>query len=120
MIDVLLKDVAGTDLATVEREIDEGPTPKSIDLKGWRVAGRVEIERKKHTVKNILGLLEGEGPHADEAIVIGAALFLARAVTGTRPAPIARDRCARLPRPPAAHRPTGPSGSRRAAGRDGD
>ncbi len=72
VIDRLLKDVAETDLATVEREIDEGPTPKSFDLKGWRVAGRVEIERKKHTVKNVLGMLEGGGPNADEAIVIGA------------------------------------------------
>lgn len=72
VIDRLLKDVAETDLATVEHEIDEGPKPRSFELKGWRVAGRVEIERKKHTVKNVLAMLEGEGPHADEAIVIGA------------------------------------------------
>lgn len=72
VIDRLLKDAAETDLATVEREIDEGPTPKSFDLKGWRVAGRVEIEQKKHTVKNVVAMLEGEGPNADEAIVIGA------------------------------------------------
>ena len=72
VIDPLLKDVAETDLAAVEREIDEGPKPKSFDLKGWRVAGRVEIKREKHTVKNVIGMLEGEGPHADEAVVIGA------------------------------------------------
>jgi len=72
VIDLLLKDVSETDLATIEREIDEGPEPKSFELKGWRVAGRVEIERKNHAVKNVVGMLEGEGPHADEAIVIGA------------------------------------------------
>jgi len=62
----------GTDLSAVERRIDEGPTPESAPLPGWRVVGEVNVERKEAEVKNVLAVLEGEGPLADETLVIGA------------------------------------------------
>ncbi|HUT89584.1 MAG TPA: M20/M25/M40 family metallo-hydrolase [Thermoguttaceae bacterium] len=62
----------GTDLSAVERGIDEGPTPRSAPLPGWRVVGEVNVERKETEVKNVLAALEGEGPLAEETLVIGA------------------------------------------------
>ncbi len=61
-----------TDLTVLEKEIDEGPTPHSRELTGWRIKGRTDIKRDQTTIKNVVGVLEGEGPQADETIVIGA------------------------------------------------
>jgi hypothetical protein len=62
----------GADLATLEKQIDEDFTPKSRPLAGWRLTGEVEIERHQIQVHNVVGVLEGEGPLADETLVIGA------------------------------------------------
>lgn len=72
VIDKMLSESLGTTLSEVEAAIDEGPTPHSRELPGWRIAGRVEVERNEVEVKNVIGILEGEGPLADETIVIGA------------------------------------------------
>ncbi|HEY5314099.1 MAG TPA: M28 family peptidase [Pirellulales bacterium] len=61
-----------TDLAALERQIDKGPTPHSALLKGWRLTGQITVKRREAEVKNVIGVLEGEGPHADETIVVGA------------------------------------------------
>ncbi len=62
----------GLDLAALEREIDQGPTPHSREIPGWRLQGEVNVNRREATVRNVLAVLEGEGPQADETIVIGA------------------------------------------------
>lgn len=69
--DQILK-TSGTDLATLEKEIDKDLKPRSQVLDGWRASGEVSIERVKAEVKNIIGVLEGEGPLANETVVIGA------------------------------------------------
>jgi Peptidase family M28/PDZ domain/PA domain len=71
-IDQAVTAALGADLATLEREIDTGPTPKSRELTGWRIVGETNIDRQQTAVKNVLGVLEGDGPHAEETIVIGA------------------------------------------------
>jgi outer membrane biosynthesis protein TonB len=71
-LDGMIKAALGKDLATLEREIDNGPKPHSAELPGWRIKGEVTVERKEAEVKNVVAILEGEGPHADETIVIGA------------------------------------------------
>jgi hypothetical protein len=71
-IDRAVKSALGKGLATLEREIDETGAPKSRELTGWRIAGETNVERQQTAVKNVLGMLEGEGPHAEETIVIGA------------------------------------------------
>ena len=71
-LDRVLEEALQTDLSTLERSIDEGPTPQSHDLPGWRIHGQVSIERKDVEVKNVAAILEGEGPNANETIVIGA------------------------------------------------
>jgi hypothetical protein len=62
----------GKSLATIEQEIDKDLKPQSKALDGWKVRGEVTVERQEVDVKNVIGVLEGEGPHADETIVIGA------------------------------------------------
>jgi hypothetical protein len=62
----------GKELATMEREIDKDFAPQSKALAGWQVQGEADIQFTKTDVKNVVAVLEGEGPHADETIVIGA------------------------------------------------
>lgn len=71
-INDLIQTALGKSLATIEAEIDKGPTPQSQELKGWRAVGQVSVDRQESEVKNVVGVLEGEGPLADQTIVIGA------------------------------------------------
>ena len=71
-IDEMLQASLGVGLAQLEKEIDRSPSPQSRVISGWRAAGEVTIERQDASVKNVIGVLEGEGPLADETIVIGA------------------------------------------------
>ena len=68
----MIQAALGTDLAKLEQQMDDGPTPQSRALTGWRAVGETTIERKEAQVKNVVAVLEGEGPQADETIVIGA------------------------------------------------
>ncbi len=71
-IEPLLKAGLGKDLAAVEKEIESDLKPRSKLLEGWSVTGRVAIEDVRANVKNVLGMLEAGGPHAQETIVLGA------------------------------------------------
>ncbi|HEX3658256.1 MAG TPA: M28 family peptidase [Pirellulales bacterium] len=62
----------GKDLGTLESEIDKGLKPHSVALKDWRLSGQITVNRREAEVKNVVAVLEGEGPHADETIVVGA------------------------------------------------
>lgn len=70
--DSILKEATGKELATIEKEIDANLKPQSAVLTGWRLAGETSVVRDALEVKNVIGVLEGEGPLADETIVIGA------------------------------------------------
>jgi len=72
VLDRILTTALKTDLAEIEKRIDERLQPQSRDLPGWRVTGRVDIARKTAVLKNVVAVLEGEGPLAEETIVIGA------------------------------------------------
>src|SRR5690606_26114097 len=41
-------------------------------LAGWKLDCDISVERTTANVKNVVAVLEGSGPHADETIVIGA------------------------------------------------
>jgi acetylornithine deacetylase/succinyl-diaminopimelate desuccinylase-like protein len=71
-LDGVLKAALGTTLAELEAKIDKGPTPHSRVLEGWRAVGEATVNRDETEVKNVVAVLEGEGLHADETIVIGA------------------------------------------------
>ena len=71
-MDQVIKASLGKDLTTIEREIDVDLKPQSKGLAGWTASGEANILRKEAEVKNVLAVLEGEGPLADETIIVGA------------------------------------------------
>ena len=72
VLDRMINAALGCDLAKLEEQIDDGPKPHSQELTGWRATGKIDVQRNETLVKNVVGVLEGEGPNADETIVIGA------------------------------------------------
>jgi len=71
-IDKLVERVLKKDLATIEKEIDKDLKPLSAELTGWTIQGETNVVKKEVEIKNVGAILEGEGEHADETIVIGA------------------------------------------------
>ncbi len=64
-------------LGTLEEKedaIDKDLKPQSGELKGVTVSAEVHVKRGADAIplKNVVGVLEGSGPLADEAVVIGA------------------------------------------------
>lgn len=62
----------GHRLADLEAAIQCHARPQSLAIPGWQVELQTEIEREYLTLKNVIGVLEGEGPLADETVIIGA------------------------------------------------
>jgi Peptidase family M28/PDZ domain/PA domain len=71
-VDGVIKAALGKDLATIEKEIDADLKPQSKELAGWSASGEANIIRKEVEVKNVIAVLDGEGPRANETIVVGA------------------------------------------------
>ena len=59
-------------LEEVEADIDRNLESLSCNLKDWSCKLNFEYTIESTLAKNIIGIIEGEGPHADETIVIGA------------------------------------------------
>lgn len=72
VIDRLLAGLGKPNLATIEKQIDAKPAPESFPLDGWRIEGEIDVVRKEAEVKNVIAVLEGDGPLADETVVVGA------------------------------------------------
>jgi hypothetical protein len=68
----MIQSALGTSLGDLERQIDEDLKPRSRELAGWRLRGETNVERVEVAAKNVVAVLEGEGPTADETIVVGA------------------------------------------------
>jgi len=71
-MDDVIRQALGKSLAAIEQEIDTGPTPQSRALEGWRALGETKVLRQEADVKNVIAVLEGDGPHANETVVVGA------------------------------------------------
>ena len=71
-LDGIVKSALGKDLDTIEREIDESLKPQSGVLAGWSAEIEAELISRQAEIKNVVGVLEGEGPLADETIIVGA------------------------------------------------
>jgi hypothetical protein len=69
--EAILKAAGAPTLEALEKEIDADGKPHSRELKGVKVDMDISIVRKAVSVKNVVGVLEGSGPLADETIVIG-------------------------------------------------
>lgn len=56
----------------IEDRIDGTLEPLSQSLPGWTASIKAQFEKKRLLTHNIIGVVEGAGPLADETIVIGA------------------------------------------------
>jgi hypothetical protein len=72
VMDPVVQKTLGVDLATLEAQIDQGPTPHSRELTGWQAECQSSVELNPYQVRNVVGVLEGAGGLANETIVIGA------------------------------------------------
>lgn len=68
----LLGSALHTTLEHLETAIDDDLKPHSAELTGWKAVGETSLSLIRSEVKNVIGVLEGEGPLADETIIIGA------------------------------------------------
>jgi hypothetical protein len=71
VVDRLLASV-GHRLGDLEAAMSREARPQSFPIRGWQVELQTEVEREYITLKNVIGVLEGKGPLADETVVIGA------------------------------------------------
>jgi Zn-dependent M28 family amino/carboxypeptidase len=60
------------DLKTLRDQINASFKPRSMVLSGPAVSGTAQIESLTARVKNVMAVLPGAGPHADEFVVVGA------------------------------------------------
>jgi len=63
---------ARSKLADIEAAIEEDLKPRGRALPGWTAKAIITVERPKIPARNVIGVLEGKGPLADETIIIGA------------------------------------------------
>ncbi|WP_339728997.1 M20/M25/M40 family metallo-hydrolase [uncultured Gimesia sp.] len=68
----LFKDAGKPTLQELEGQIDADLKPESFALPQWKAEGEISVKQIRTEIKNVIGVLEGKGPHADETIVIGA------------------------------------------------
>jgi hypothetical protein len=59
-------------LSDIENSIVHNLKPRGLALEGWSVSLSVKMKRDKVALKNVIGVLEGSGPLAQETVVIGA------------------------------------------------
>ena len=71
LADQALEAAGAPKLAEAEKAIDADLKPTSRPLDGVTLSEKYTIERKALVAKNVIGVLEGSGPHADETIVVG-------------------------------------------------
>jgi len=71
VLETMLKSV-DKKLTDLEKKIDDDLKPASVELKGWTVTLEMHTKRDTHPAKNVIGVLEGAGPLADETVVVGA------------------------------------------------
>jgi len=60
-----------TSLKAVAQFIDASLKPVSQELNGWNAELTTEFAVNSVTAYNLIGIVEGEGPHSDQTIVIG-------------------------------------------------
>jgi acetylornithine deacetylase/succinyl-diaminopimelate desuccinylase-like protein len=81
LVDRVVKQSLGRDLAEIEKRIDDEFRPQSGPLEGWRIRGTTAIERTETQGRNVLAILPGAGAPAAgdrpavaarETVVLGA------------------------------------------------
>ena len=72
VIDPVFQAALGKSLDEIEKAIDKDLKPQSADLTGWTAAIETNVKRQQLDVKNILGIIPGTGPLANQYVVVGA------------------------------------------------
>ncbi|MBY0231299.1 MAG: M28 family peptidase [Gemmataceae bacterium] len=62
----------GKTLKGLEAGIRKDLKPASLELKGWTAKLEAARDKEGTKLKNVVGVLEGKGPLADETVVVGA------------------------------------------------
>lgn len=71
--DRVVRAALGKSLDQIENAAEADLKSPAAALPGWRAAAQVTIERNRRIpVKNVIGVLDGNGPRKDETLVIGA------------------------------------------------
>ncbi len=63
---------AGREPEELHAAIDADSRPRSFEIEGLEVSGRVDLQTTRASVENVVGLLPGRGPLAREAVIVGA------------------------------------------------
>lgn len=71
-IDRLLAAAGRPSLDEWESQIDAELKPASFPLAGWRLEANADVVRQEVAIQNVVGVLEGAGPLADQTLVVGA------------------------------------------------
>ncbi|MBI1916864.1 MAG: M28 family peptidase [Planctomycetes bacterium] len=72
VLEMLLAGSGAPTLSEIEKDIDRELKPHSLPLSGWTVSFDLQVKRDTIDLKNIVGMLEGKGPHANETVIVGA------------------------------------------------
>jgi len=72
VLDPILQSTTGMSVKDVEQAIDRDLQPRSTPLAGWSASIDTRVQRKTIPVKNIVGVVEGAGPLANQTVVVGA------------------------------------------------
>jgi hypothetical protein len=72
VLDPVFQSAVGKSLDEVEKAIDKDLKPQSFDLTGWTAAIETNVRRQQLEVKNILGIIPGSGPLANQYVVVGS------------------------------------------------
>jgi Zn-dependent M28 family amino/carboxypeptidase len=59
-------------LSSIETDIDRDMMPASKELTAWKADAEVQMKRDRLPLRNVIGVLEGKGPLANETIYVGA------------------------------------------------
>jgi hypothetical protein len=70
--DRLLQAAGQPPIADLERDIDRDLRPAGRALDGWTLSAEIKVEKAPFAIKNVVGVLDGAGPLADETIIVGA------------------------------------------------
>ena len=71
-VEPLLRSAGKLDLVTLEQGIDSDLKPRSMRLPGSLIAGEISLVRTGTLLKNVIAVLPGSGPHAEETLILGA------------------------------------------------
>ncbi len=72
VVDAMTQAVWSKTLRQVEAEIDRDLKPKSALLAGWSAYVQTNVLRRSVEMRNIIAVLDGKGPLANETVVVGA------------------------------------------------